>query len=297
MDKILPPLLKNNATIGFLSVAGDICNPNLVIKVKQDFEALGYNVKISETINTNQNYLCADDDKRAEALNCFFADKEIDAIIAVRGGYGSIRILDKIDYELVKNNPKIFCGYSDITALQLMMYKKTGLVTYNAPMILSDFASDISAYTSSSFWYVLKNELNEITVDNPKIYYEGIASGIFWGGNLSTIQSMCGLNFIPDEKFVFFAEDINEPVYKIDRMFSQLLNVSKFRENIVAIVLGEFSHIDNDVYFDGFFQGLANDLKIPIVSGLSFGHCKDKQTFPIGVDVLLDTHCCKILIT
>lgn len=296
MEKFLPKKLQDGATIGFLSVAGNVNDVTDIENAREYFESLGYNVKISETTYQRKNYLCSSDKARAEALNSFFADETIDVIIACRGGYGSLRILDKIDYELIKNNHKIFCGYSDITALQLMIYKKTGLITYNAPMIISDFANDISEYTRDSFFAVLKNGINAIKIDSPRVYSGGVVSGILWGGNLSTIQSLCGLDFLPDEKFIFVVEDINETVYKIDKMFTQLLNIPQFKDNIVAVVLGDFTGIDNQKYFDDYFVELGDELNIPIVSGMKFGHEKNKQTFPIGVNAMLDTNLATIFI-
>lgn len=296
MDTITPKKLKKGATLGFLSVCGDIKDFSKLEKAKSDFEALGYKVKISETSKSRKDYLCADDDTRAKVLNDFFADESIDAIIATRGGYGAIRIIDKIDYEVIKNNPKIFAGYSDITALSMMIYKKTGLVTYNAPMAYSDFGCGITDFSKDSFFHVLENGITDITIDKPKVFYEGISTGILWGGNLSTIQSLCGLDFIPDEKFIFFAEDVNEPVYKIDKMFTQLLNIQDFRKNLAGVVLGDFSGIDNETYFNNFFTELSKELRVPVTGGLKFGHESDKQTFPFGVDAILDTNLNKILI-
>lgn len=296
MNIIIPKNLRKGATIGFLSVSGPVKDFQQIENVKTKFEQNGYNIIISDTTYSKKNYLCADDTKRANTLNDFFANQNIDAIIAIRGGYGAIKILDKIDYNLIKNNPKIFCGYSDITALQLMIYKKTGLVTYNAPMIESDFAQNLSILTEKSFWDTMKNGTKEISIDNPKTYREGNASGILWGGNLSTIQSMCGLDFVPDKKFIFVAEDINEPVYKIDKMFTQLLNIPKFKNNISGLVLGNFSGIDNSKYFEDLILELATNLKIPTICGLKFGHEKEKLTFPIGVNVVLKTQSSKILI-
>lgn len=296
MQKIIPPALKKGETVGFLCVSGDIKNYSVLERAKENFEALGYSVVISETAKQRKGYLCGEDDARAGALNEFFQDKSINAIIAARGGYGAIRLLDKIDYEAIKNNPKIFGGYSDITALMLMIYKKTGLVTYNSPMAYSDFGSGISQSTVASFFKTLTGANEEIKINNPRVFYNGLTSGVLWGGNLSTVQSLCGQDFIPDEKFVFVTEDINEPVYKIDRMFTQLLNIAQFRTNLAGIVLGNFSGIDNETYFDSFFKELSETLKIPVIGGLEFGHEKEKITFPIGVEVLLDTNLCKILI-
>lgn len=294
MQKIFPSKLKKGDTIGILCVSGDIKDYERLEKSKKYFENQGFTIVVSPNVKERKNYLCGDDNTRAKALNDFFKDDNIDAIIAARGGYGAIRLIDKIDYLSIKQHPKIFCGYSDITALMLMIYKKTGLVTYNAPMTYSDFGTDISQYTEKSFFNNLINGIREIAIDKPLVYYGGVTSGVLWGGNLSTIQSLCGQNFIPDEKFIFVAEDINEPVYKIDKMFTQLLNISQFRNNLTGIVLGDFSGIDNEIYFKDFFEELAQNLKIPVIGGLKFGHCKDMQTFQIGADVMLDTNLCKI---
>ena len=161
-------------------------------------------------------------------------------------------------------------------------------------MAYSDFGSEISQYSEKSFFDSLTKNSNEIIIDEPLVYYEGVTSGILWGGNLSTIQSLCGQNFIPEEKFIFVTEDINEPVYKIDKMFTQLLNIPQFRNNLTGVVLGDFSGIDNESYFNDFFNSLAQNLKIPVIGGLKFGHCKDMQTFPLGVEVMLDTNLCKM---
>ena len=296
MKKIFPEIKKENLTIGILSVCGDIKDIETLEATRKYFEQKGFNVRFSDTCYKTKNYLCGTDEERANALNKFFADDSIDIILTARGGYGAIKILDKIDYDLIKNNPKPFCGYSDITALQLMIYKKTGMITYNAPMAYSDFARDITEYSENSFFNVLKNKPKSLIVDNPIFYYDGVCNGVLWGGNLSTIQSMCGLDFIPDEPLVFFVEDINEPVYKIDKMITQLLNIDAFKKNLVGIVLGDFTGIDNQKYFNDFFTELSSCLKIPIIGGFKFGHEKDKQTFPIGVNVVLDTNASKIFI-
>ncbi len=294
MDNIIAPKLKKGDTIGFLSVAGVIDDFSRLENAKNFFENLGYKVIISQTASKKKNYLCADDSSRADALNDFFEDKSINAIVACRGGYGAIRILDKLDYETIRNNPKIFCGYSDITALQLMIYKKTGLVTYNAPMAYTDFGEDIDTCTKESFFKTLEQGSEEIYLDDSKVFYGGVSSGILWGGNLSTVQSLCGLDFIPDKKFIFVTEDVNEPVYKIDKMFTQLLNIKQFKNNLAGIVLGDFSGLDDTAYFQDLIKELSCYLKIPVMSGLKFGHEPKKLTFPIGIEAVLDTNLSKL---
>lgn len=294
MHKIFPKKLKKGDTIGILCACGDIKDYEKLQKSQKYFENQGFKVVVSANAKERVNYLCGDDETRAKAINDFFKDDKIDAIIAARGGYGAIRLLDKIDYLSIKQHPKIFCGYSDITALMLMIYKKTGLVTYNAPMAYSDFGSEVSLFSEHSFFETLTNGIKEIVIDSAKVYYHGVSSGILWGGNLSTVQSLCGQNFIPEEKFVFVAEDINEPVYKIDKMFTQLLNIQQFKNNLSGIVLGDFSGIDNENYFNDYFNDLSHRLKIPVIGGLKFGHCKDILTFPLGGQVMLDTNLSRI---
>lgn len=295
MQTLFPKKLRKGDTIGLLSVAGAIEDVNLVEKVKQYFGAKGFNIVVSPNYTKKTRYLSGNDDERAEALNCFFSDASIDAIISLRGGYGSIRILDKLDYSVIKANPKIFAGYSDITALSLMIYKKTGLVTFNSPMGISDFANGLDFLTENSFWDTLQNGINKVKLVDTNVYRSGSAKGILWGGNLSTIQSLCGLDFLPRNEFIFVAEDINEPVYKIDKMFSQLFNIEQFSKNISAILLGDFTGIDNKYYFDDLMLELADKYCIPVMSGLKFGHEKSKLTFPIGANVYLDTDNCEIL--
>ena len=122
----------------------------------------------------------------------------------------------------------------------------------------------------------------------------GNAKGILFGGNLSTLTSLCGIDFIPDEDFILFAEDLNEPVYKIDRYFSQLLNIKQFKQNIKAIILGDFLDIDNKDYFDDFFNNLAKELSIPIISGFPISHGIKKVTVPYGATATLENSLLRI---
>ena len=147
-----------------------------------------------------------------------------------------------------------------------------------------DFQPDeLDEFTVSNFWNTL--ESNNMTISSPelKTYKSGDAKGIVWGGNLATICSLCGLDFIPDEKFIFFAEDLNEPVYKIDRSFRQLLNINKFKQNVCAIVLGDFFGIDEyKEQLGTLFNEIAQELNIPVYGGYQITHAKTKVTVPIG---------------
>ncbi len=286
MNLIKPEKLKKGDTIAIIALSGAVENRNNILRAKKYFEKKGYEVVLSENIFDKNRYLAGSDEKKVEELHKFFKNPKIKMILCARGGYGAIRLLDKIDFELIKNNPKIFAGYSDATALEAMILKKTGLVTFYAPMAQSDFGVEnvLKTVEKSFFDAVAKAKSLEIKPDKrkAKIYYEGEAQGIFWGGNLATIVSLCGVDFIPDEKFVFFAEDLGEDTYKIDKMFTQLLNIEKFKKNLQGIILGNFLDVINKKHFDELFFELGEKLKVPVLSGFKITHAPDKITVPYG---------------
>lgn len=283
MNIIKPNKLKKGDTISIIAPAGNVDKDKILTSVKY-FESLGYKTKLGNNIFKSDRYLAGSDKDRLEDLHNAFSDKEVKAIFCARGGYGSIRLINKIDYDLIKNNPKIFCGYSDITALSLMFFKRTGLISFSAPMPKGDFQPDeLDKYTVENFWKTLTNSRLTITPEKLITYKKGNAKGIIWGGNLATICSLCGLDFIPDDKFIFFAEDLNEPVYKIDRSFRQLLNIEKFKQNVCAIVLGDF--LGTEEYkdqLDTLFYEISEELNIPVFGGYKITHSAAKLTIPTG---------------
>lgn len=287
MNIIKPARLKKGDTIGILATSGAVSNDTRAIMTAVDYFAnKAYKTLISSDLYKKDRYLAGDDDTRIKNLHAFFENPEINAIICMRGGYGAIRIIEKIDYSIIRNNPKIFCGYSDITALNLMFLKNAGLITYSGPMILSDFGNpEKSDFTMNEFFKAVSSD--SYTINGNNIIRQGKASGILWGGNLATIASLCGIDFIPEEPFIFFAEDINEPVYKIDRMLRQLINIEQFRNNIRALCFGYFADTDNKEWLLRLFKETANELKIPAVSGFKISHTSCKTTVAIGAKTKL----------
>lgn len=258
-----------------------------VMAAKSYFEKKGYRVKLAEHLFDVERYLAGDDASRVEDLHNAFLDENVKAIVCARGGYGAIRLIKLIDFELIKNNPKIFCGYSDVTALSAMFLKHSGLITYSSPMAVSDFASELpNSLTEESFFNVLSGQRDFYMSEDT--YLPGRAEGITFGGNLSTIVSLCGIDFIPDEGFVFFAEDVNEPVYKIDKMFNQLINIKKFRENIRGIAFGKFTGVDDDEWLREVLSETSKVLAVPAYGGFKFSHEEEKQTLPYGAYSVLD---------
>lgn len=273
-------------TIGIIALSGVIDKEKLNFAIN-NLKSLGYKVKLSKNILDTNRYLAGNDKDKVEELEKFFLDPKIDIIMAARGGYGAIRLIDKIDYNILKNHPKIFTGFSDVTALLLMIYKKTGMVTYHGLMATPDFGFDceIDEFSFQNFQAAINDE--ELNIEGNNIYRDGAAEGIIWGGNLATLVSLCGTDFIPNEDFIFFAEDLNEPVYKIDKMFTQLFNIKEFKKYCKGIVLGDFLDCGNEKWLEEFFVELSGIHQIPIVGGFKITHNRKKITIPIGKKAIL----------
>ena len=291
MKIIKPNKLKKGNTIGILAISGKIRDFENIEKAKSFFEEEGYKVVISETCKSSHRYMAGlNDDECINELHKFFSDKNIDVILCARGGYGTLRLIDKIDWDIIKNNPKIFAGYSDITTLLNLIYKNTGLITFHSAMPNGDFSKEIDDYTKAAFFNTLEGKTICYHAYNSSIFKEGEAIGKLWGGNLSTLSALCGTNFIPNEDLILFLEDLNEPVYKIDKMLTQLFNIDKLRKNVRGIAIGEFKDIEDKNQLDEVILELANKLNIPICDGFKITHNKIKDTLPIGIKVYFNAN-------
>lgn len=278
MNLIKPPYLKEGDTLAIIAPAGAV-EYDEIIRAQAYLEKRNLRVKLGKNIFKTHRYMAGSDEERVSDLHEAFQNTEINGIICARGGYGSIRLLKLIDFDLIRRNPKIFCGYSDITALSLMMAKHSDLITFSAPMAQSDF-NDVTEFTANSFFRVLTGEKEEYF--STWTYLSGNAEGIIWGGNLSTVVSLCGIDFLPEEDFIFFAEDLNEPVYKIDKMLNQLVNIKDFRKHCKGVAFGEFMACGDEKELSEVLYEFANLLNVPTYGGFKFTHASDKQTVPIG---------------
>ena len=163
-----------------------------------------------------------------------------------------------------------------------MFYKKCGLVTFSGAMAQSDFSGEINPYTEKSFEDTLSGKTEIIYPKTENLSKIDTVKGLLFGGNLSTLASLCGTNFIPDEKFIFFTEDINEPAYKIDRYFTQLLNIPEFRNNIQAVIYGDFTGVDKPEYLKDLLNEIQDELNIPVAGNYPVSHSPVKATIPVG---------------
>jgi muramoyltetrapeptide carboxypeptidase len=306
MKILKPPALKKGDVIGIVSPAS---SPDDFTRIEQGvkyLESLGYRVKLGKRIFKRYGYLSSTDDERADDLNEMFADEKVKAIICVRGGYGTPRLLDKVDYNLIKKKPKIFVGYSDITALQLAIFKKTGLVTFSGPMLAVDIYSNFDSFAEDFFWRILTSREKKIEIKNPNgvelnTLKSGKATGTLLGGNLSLIASIMGTKYQPSfNGSVLVIEDIGEEPYRIDRYLSQLKN-SGVLYKINACILGQFTDCapkepEKSLTLEQIFNDYLGNLKIPVISNLSYGHIPQKLTLPLGARVRVDTKRQKITI-
>jgi len=294
LEIVKPPKLKKGDKIGIIAPGAYIVREELN-KAIENAAALDLEPIYREDILSISGYLAGEDKKRWEEVNEMFERKEIKAIFCSRGGYGSMRILDKIDYNLVRKNPKIFIGYSDITALQFGLLKKSGLVVLHGPVGISSFDEFSISYLKNflfenfdSFEY--ENYKSDDRAE-PICLLEGEAEGRLIGGNLSILVSLIGTEWDIDydEKIVFIEETDEEP-YRVDRMLTQMRLTKKF-EKAKGIIFGVFNNCErkaeNPAYENSFsllevLKDFTEKVKLPCSYGFSFGHIPNKFSLPIG---------------
>ncbi|MGB9665104.1 MAG: S66 peptidase family protein [Ignavibacteria bacterium] len=292
--KILKPKhLNKGDLIGLISPASTPDNLEKINEAVKYFEKLGYKVFVGKNVGKVRGYLAGTDEERLEDFHSMFLNKNVKAIFCVRGGYGSIRFLDKINFSIIRKNPKIFVGYSDITALQLAIFHKTGLITFSGPMAAVDFAGDVDPFTEENFWKMIISTKPFGKFKNPQgerisCLTKGKARGRLLGGNLSILCSLIGTPFMPKfDKAILFIEEIEEKPYRIDRFFAQM-RLAKIFDRISGVVLCNFTDCEetdpskkslslNDVVNDYF-----SNLNKPVAYNLIHGHVKSKNTIPIG---------------
>ncbi|SKA86537.1 muramoyltetrapeptide carboxypeptidase [Caloramator quimbayensis] len=286
---IKPDRLKKGDKIGVVAPASPVFEKDKIDMGVKMLKEQGFDVVLGDSCFKKYGFLAGNDYIRAKDINDFFKNDEIDAIICLRGGYGSIRILDMIDYETIKNNPKIFCGYSDITAFHLAIYKYTSLITFHGPMICD--IAEFDEFTIKSFIDCLSGNIND------KSYSLGIlrgkdkdVEGRIFGGNLSLICSLIGTPYENNyENKILFIEDIGEEPYKVDRMLNHLRLRGVF-ENIKAIILGQFTDCspkdeEKSLSLNIVFEDFFSNIKVPVYYGLLAGHDKNKITIPLNTNI------------
>lgn len=296
MEAIKPNALKEGGTVGIVAPASPVPEER-VRKSLKFFQRFGYKVKLGKTVEACHGYLAGPDDWRARDINEMFADPEVEAIICLRGGYGTPRILDLIDYEMIKRNPKIFVGYSDITALHQAIHRVTGLITFHGPMI-AELAELPHPLTWPTLWRHLTNPFPIGRYCEPPgmsqcCIREGMAEGRLTGGNLSLLTATLGSKYeLQTEGRILFIEDIGEEPYSIDRMLTQLKMAGKLQV-AKGIVFTDFREPEKKENKPGFtleqvLDDVIGPLGVPAFYGLKAGHCQPNLTLPIGVQARMN---------
>jgi len=299
-DLLIPEKLNEGDTIGIVSPASAIFESEPYTIAKKSFEAMGLKVKFGKNTKNRYGHLAGTDEERAEELNEMFRDTSVKAIIALRGGSGSARILNKIDYDLIKQNPKIFIGYSDITALHLAIFEKTGLVTFHGPVA-------VSTWNNFSYNHLKKLlfEKKALTFTNPsekgnelvatknriRTINSGIGKGQLLGGNLSVLTGIIGSTYFPKnwKGKILYIEDIGEKIYAVDRMMTQIQLAGVF-DQISGFIFGKCTDCDpggsgyGSLTMEEVIDHYIKPLNIPAFSGAMIGHIDNNITIPNGIE-------------
>ncbi len=303
MQPVKPKLLRPGDTISVIAPAGPVVRER-VEKALDRLRLMGYRVKTHGDIFRTRGYLAGDDSTRASELIAAFADPESTAVWCARGGYGVVRILNRLDYELLRRHPKVFIGFSDITALHLALQNCVGLMTFHGPNLQDGFgaAEGMSPTTEAALWRAIAAESHGVNRAGEgytfaesgaegvslRGFVPGVAQGRLTGGNLSVLAGLLGTPYeVETSGRLLFLEDVNEPVYRVDRYLAQLALAGKLAE-AAGILLGGFTFDEGptaelEVGIAELFHEYFGKLGVPILTGLPAGHQRENWTLPLNM--------------
>ena len=285
--KIKLPRLEKGDRIGIVAPAGPVLREE--IQPGLDFlESHGFEPMCSPHLYEQKGYLAGEDKARVKDLHAMFREKKIKAVLCARGGYGTHRILQELDYGLFSRNPKIFVGYSDITALLFALFKKSGLITLHGP-VLRDLLKGEGRNAALLLKLMTSDELTTVNFPSGTAVKKGRAEGVVLGGNLSLICHLIGTPFLPSFKGkLLFIEEKGEPLYRVDRMLTHLL-LSGGLEKCAGLMVGSFEECGDPAFVIDLVRERCSRLNMPILTGLPVGHGDQNVPLPIGVRAVLDT--------
>jgi muramoyltetrapeptide carboxypeptidase len=302
---IRPRALREGDTVGLVTPSSYVSDPDRLALAERTARFFGLKPRFGKNVRKREGYLGGTVDQRVEDLHDMFRDPEVKAVFAIRGGYGSAQLLDRIDYSLIRSHPKIFLGYSDITALHLAIQRHAGLVTFHGPIVLSRFTQ----YTQTYFRRALFETQPLGRVTNPpdsdplrpahtlRTVRPGRARGPLIGGNLTLISTTMGTPYeIETRGKILFLEDVEEQPYSIDRMLTQLRLAGKLAD-AAGVIFGQCQDCrprdfqpsyESTLSVGEVVDEILGKLQIPVLSGLTVGHTDDQLTLPLGVMAELD---------
>ena len=278
------PTRVSSKTVGIVAPSGFVPDPAAVDRAAVFFTARGWRVEAGDSVFAREQRFAGSDDLRLTDLQRFASDVGIALVVSARGGYGLSRLLDRIDFTAIKERAPVMVGYSDFTAFNLA-YLARGGVSFAGPCAIEFGAPEPSVFTIEHFFGVLNSKRYTIEIDlqGPR----ADISGRLWGGNLAMLSALVGTPHFPRVRGgILFLEDVNEPAYKLERMFYQLAHAGVLQRQ-AAIVLGDFSPItpmpnDNGFNLDAAIDRLREISGVPVFTGLPFGHSLRKLTLPVG---------------
>jgi muramoyltetrapeptide carboxypeptidase len=250
----------------------------------------GLRVTLAPNVAHRDRYLAGGDDERVGIVNDFLRSAEFDGFFFARGGYGLMRILDRIDYDAITANPRPIVGFSDLTALHQAIAVRCGVGTFHGPMLNSDWHDGLSPDREAWFWSMLAGEAPlSWPFGDEQVLNEGEAEGVLFGGCLSLINDLAGTpyDFWIDDG-IWFWEDIDEPVYRIDRMLTHLRLTGRLKK-IRGVIIGKLRGCGSDAEITAFLREFFGSMSIPVVRDFPFGHEGDNLMMPIGVRARLST--------
>lgn len=291
LDLTLPRALPRNACFAVVAPAGPARLD--VDTTQQWFASQGHACRIFPGALQAEGYLAGSDAQRLQDLHDAFSDPDIDAILCMRGGYGSMRLLDGLDFELIRQNPKPLIGYSDITALHTAINRHSGLLTFHGAMLNADLLGGKQAPTLSSLFEQLSGRVGEgDAIAHPPVWplttvVAGCASGRLVGGNLSLLGATLGtVAQIDTRDSILFIEDVNEPLFRVDRLLTQLRLAGKL-DAVRGVLVGDFAGV-TVAAMTPLLQDIFGPLGVPVLAGWRSGHCDPNVCLPLGARVRLD---------
>ncbi len=305
-----PRPVSPGGVIGVVAPSSPVA-PEALMDGVERLRALGYQVLVGGSVQAQHGHLAGTDAARAADFNRIWADPRVEAVICARGGYGAMRIIEQIDWAMVRANPKFFCGFSDITALHLAMAKEANLVTFHGPMVAA--MGDALVYNLEGLLRAMQETgpLGEIAwpapVDDqpprPVVIRPGVAEGRLTGGNLTLLASLLGTRWEPDfSDAILVVEEVDEAPYRVDRLLMQLRLAGKLK-GLRGVVFGDspscLTRTDgkpSHTLFEVLSEHLG-DLGIPVLYGFPCGHTNYRATIPFGVMGGLDAAAAALTIT
>lgn len=295
-DLLKPPPLRQGDRVGVIAPASPPKAPEDLANGLSALRERSMKLVQLRDFDEHHGYLCGTDDERLRELNTFFRRDDLHALLCVRGGFGCLRLLPHLDYEAARAHPKLLVGYSDITALQLALYRRTGLPSLSGPMVAADW-KDIDVHTERLFWEMAGGATPQPLLgpeeEALQPVHPGTAEGVLLGGNLSMVQRLIGTPYLPDlEGAILFVEDIGEKPYHIDAILAHL-RLSGHLAQLGGLVFGAFTdwelpHDRPTFTPNEVLDQYAAKLDIPVARGLIYGHFPIKNSLPIGVQARLE---------